>query len=122
MRYGITTFGPQHVMRFLGKKVNQDGSLPARFNSEITSDVQNRPEGTRLKFWLNKNSQTMYDKWNTLRFEVTFNNPRDFKVYRPATGDPDRPKTWRPLRKGVADMRRRAEVCGCGQPTAVASP
>ena len=48
VRYGIITYGPQHVMWFLGKKINRDGSLPKRFNGEITSDVQARPHGTQL--------------------------------------------------------------------------
>jgi CoA:oxalate CoA-transferase len=29
---------------------------------------------------------------------------------RPAEGDPDGPKAWRPLRRGVAELHRRAEV------------
>jgi hypothetical protein len=31
-------------------------------------------------------------------------------VYRAAEGDPEGPKDWRPMRKGIADLHRRAEV------------
>ena len=39
------------------------------------------------------------------------NNETDFKVYRPKEGDSDGPLEWRSLRKGVADLYRRAQVC-----------
>ena len=39
------------------------------------------------------------------------NNPSDFKVRRKAHGDPHSASKLRPLRKGVADMRRRARLC-----------
>ena len=38
------------------------------------------------------------------------NDPRDFKVLRPKQGDPHGKVQWRPLRRGVADMYRRAQV------------
>ena len=31
-------------------------------------------------------------------------------MYRTAENDPDGPLAWRPLRRGVADLHRRAEV------------
>ena len=34
----------------------------------------------------------------------------DFKVLRPPHDDPEGTLAWRPLRKGVADLHRRAEV------------
>src|SRR5262249_7963012 len=40
----------------------------------------------------------------------TINEPRDLKVYRPKEGDEAGTKDWRPLRKGIADLHRRAEV------------
>jgi len=45
-----------------------------------------------------------------LRVETTINNPGAFQSYRSSEGDPEGPKSWRPMRKGVADMHRRAEV------------
>ena len=39
------------------------------------------------------------------------NDPYRFKAYRPKENDPKGPRQWRYLRKGVADARRRAEIC-----------
>jgi hypothetical protein len=46
-----------------------------------------------------------------LRPEVTINDPNGIKVFRPKEGDPRGEKEWRPLRKGIADLHRRAQVC-----------
>src|SRR6266478_4639712 len=40
----------------------------------------------------------------------TFNSVNDFRVYRPKEGDPEGELAWRPLRRGIADLHRRAEV------------
>jgi hypothetical protein len=45
-----------------------------------------------------------------LRVETTINDPHDIKVFRPKEGDEHGRKSWRILRKGVADLHRRAEV------------
>ena len=34
----------------------------------------------------------------------------DFRAYRPKEGGPEEDLQWRPLRKGIADLHRRAEV------------
>jgi hypothetical protein len=44
-----------------------------------------------------------------LRVETTVNQPCEFKVYRGTEAEPDK-KQWRNLRKGVADLHRRAQV------------
>jgi hypothetical protein len=46
-----------------------------------------------------------------LRTETIINNPRDFQVYRASENAPEGEKTWRILRRGVADLYRRAEIC-----------
>jgi hypothetical protein len=77
----------------------------------VTSDLKHRPEGIRLKHYVAGNSVKIYDKQGTvLRAETTINEPRGFKVYRTAEGDDAGQPTWRAMRKGVADMTRRAEV------------
>jgi hypothetical protein len=110
IRHAMASFGPTDVLRFLGRKLNRDGSLPGYFNGEVTLDVKERPEGTRLKYWLDRNSGKMYDKWNNLRVEMTMNDPHGFKVFRHKETEPEGPLAWLPLRKGIADLRRRAEV------------
>lgn len=106
-RHAITTFGSNDVLRFLGR-----APQAWRFHgSEIHSTLKTRPEGVRVKHELNGNSVKMYDKQHTvLRVETTINQPRDMRVYRPKEGNPQGPKSWQPLRKGVADLYRRAQV------------
>jgi len=105
VHHAITTFGSGDVMRFLGGKVH------GAFKGEIISDFADRPEGVRVKHWVGKNSIKLYDKQATvLRPETTINDPNGIKVFRPREGDPRGDKQWRPLRKGIADLHRRAEV------------
>jgi hypothetical protein len=107
VRHALTTFGSGDVLRFLGRSPRLNSYKAA----EIQSTLKTRPEGTRVKHQLNRNSVKMYDKQQTvLRVETTVNDPRDLKVLRPKEGDPHGRKTWRRLRKGVADLHRRAEV------------
>ena len=65
-----------------------------------------------MKFWYNTNSLKCYDKEKiALRIETTINQPKEYKVFRNKEGEADdQPKSWQHLRKGVADMPRRAEV------------
>ena len=53
----------------------------------------------------------MYNRPGVLRIETTINNPSDFKVWRTPEGSAaDEPASWLRLRKGVADLHRRAQV------------
>jgi hypothetical protein len=110
VRYGITSFSAADVLRFLGLPVPVTGKVPHRCRHEISSNVKERLEGVRLKHWLNGNSLKLYDKGSVLRAECLVRDPYDFKVYRATEGAPDGPKDWRILRKGIADLHRRAEV------------
>lgn len=104
-RGAIATFGSRDVLRFLGKR--PDG----RYQGEVISDYKDRPEGVRVKHQAFGNSIKVYDKGGSLlRIETTINNPGAFQSYRSSESEPDGPKSWRPMRKGVADMHRRAEV------------
>lgn len=110
VRHGVTAYGAADVLRFLGRKIPADGQVPVLFNGTAETDCRQRTEGVQLKHWLNGNSLKLYDKGSVLRVETTINQPGDFRVYRPKEGEPDGPKDWRPLRDGVADLHRRAEV------------
>ena len=108
--HGMTHLGTNDVLRFLGRKTSASGSF-GRLTAEVQSDLRQRVEGTRLKHFVNQNSIKMYDKQGrVLRIETTINSPREMKTYRPKEGDEGGPKSWRYLRKGVADMSRRAEI------------
>jgi hypothetical protein len=110
LRYAINTFEAVDVLRFLGQPVPASGQVPHRCRHEVSSNIKERREGIRIKHWLNGNSIKMYDKTSVLRVETLIRDPQDFKVYRAVEGDPQGPKDWRPLRRGIADLGRRAEV------------
>jgi hypothetical protein len=111
IRYAVTTFDAVDVLRFLGKPVPASGQVPHRRRHEVVTNLSERVEGRRLKHWLNGNSIKIYDKGSVLRPETTLRRPEEFKVYRAAQGDPEGPKAWRPLRRGIIDLPHRAEVC-----------
>ena len=105
VRHGTHNFQSPDVMRFLARKCH------GNFTGEVISSFKDRAEGVRVKHWVRGNSIKMYDKAGSiLRVETTIGNPADFKVYRPRHDDPEGRLEWLPLRKGVADLHRRAEL------------
>lgn len=119
VRHAITTYRSTDVLRFLGREVPLSGQVRKGFQGEVTSDLCRREEGVRVKHWVNGNSLKAYDfpgaaaagcAVGGVRFETTINNPAEFKVYRTSEADPEGEKGWRILRKGIADLHRRAEV------------
>lgn len=106
LRQAMFGFGSEEVMRFLQRRTNR------RFAGEVSSDLQRRVEGIRVKHRVEENSIKMYDKQGcVLRIETTINNPRRFKVWRKGWRRRKPVMKWLPLRKGIADLRRRAELC-----------
>ena len=115
LQHGITTFGSPDVLRFLGRAVRADGQPPASYRGELFTDVKRRVEGVRIKHYMDGNSVKAYDKAYTdlgsiLRAETTINRVKMFKVYRPKEDEPQGPLAWRIMRRGVADLYRRAEL------------
>jgi hypothetical protein len=105
IRYGITHFSSQRVLRFLGRCSVES------YQGEVTSELRARAEGVRIKHCRDANSIKLYDKaGQVLRVETTINDPKAFRVFRAKEGDPEGEKSWRALRKSVADLPRRAEV------------
>ena len=113
IRHAISTFQSPDVLRFLGRKVPQSsGKAHAGFRGQVSSRLQERPEGVRIRHTLNGNSLKMYDKeGSVLRVETTIVRPGEFRVYRTKEGEPEAQPRWRTLRKGVCDMYRRGQVC-----------
>jgi hypothetical protein len=113
MQLGIVSFSSPDVLRFMGKKVSQQGG-PLGQALPLTSDFKIRSNGARVKHRLGPNSLKIYDKaydgrGAILRSEATITVPKYFKVFR-RTEDPDSELTWRPMRQAVADLYHRAEV------------
>ena len=114
LRHAMTSYSSTDVYRFLGRRLMADGQIWPRFEGEIKSSLQARAEGVRVKHWVDSNSIKMYDFLCDIaalaRLETTINDPSDFQVYRPKQGGPPEDKDWRPMRKGIADLYRRAQV------------
>jgi hypothetical protein len=111
VRHGMVVLGSADVLRYLGHKLPAHGGVNGHFAGEVTTDFKRRPEGVRLKFQVDKNWIKLYDKQATvLRVETVLNDVEGMKAYRAKENDPDGPKDWRKLRKGVADLHRRAEI------------
>ncbi len=110
-RHAWLNFDSGDVMRFLANKAVTEQGPHGKFAGEVVSDLKRRAEGTRIKHRLNGNWIKMYDKQGSvLRVETVINQTRDMKVYRTKEGDEDGVKSWQRLRKGVADIQRRAEI------------
>ncbi|MGD0461261.1 MAG: hypothetical protein ABSB74_02115 [Tepidisphaeraceae bacterium] len=105
IRQGMGSFASPEVMRFLGK-LPASGHLSGNFAGEVISDYRKRVEGVRIKHRVNDNSIKMYDKGSVLRVETTLNDMRDLKAPRVVDGK----GVYRAMRKGVADIKRRAQV------------
>lgn len=115
VQHAITTLGSTDVLRYLGRRVTLEGEVPKNFHGEVVSDLKWREEGVRIKHRVNGNSVKMYDKafteWGSvLRTETTIHRGEEFRVYRRKEGDAGGAKAWRVLRRGVADLHRRAEI------------
>jgi len=111
VHHGVTTFSSPDVMRFLGKNIPPTGRIPPCFAGEVVTDLKHRPEGIRIKHRLKSNAIKLYDKQGSvLRVETTINDPSDFKVYRKKESGKTTKPEWLKLRKGVADVQRRAQV------------
>jgi hypothetical protein len=110
IRHGMQNLSCEQVMRFLGRKAPTVSGPYGTFKGEVVTNLKHRPEGIRLKHYVNGNSVKMYDKQGSvLRIETTIVQPRDFKVFRGTEEKPE-DKQWRMMRKGVADLQRRAAV------------
>ena len=111
VHHGLTTFLSADVLRFLGRKVPSSGLPNQNLRAEIVSDLKRRAEGVRIKHRVGDNSVKMYDKCgNVLHVETTINDVSQFQTFRAPEGKPDAPPRWQLMRKGIADLHRRAEV------------
>ena len=104
VRGAIASFDSRSVMRFLGHRLCENHP------GEIVSDYRSRPEGVCVKHRAEGNSIKVYDKGGSiLRIETTINNPAAFRSCRASDAEPEGERRWREIRRGVADMYRRAE-------------
>lgn len=115
VRYSMTGLSCSDVLRYLGRRVRLDGSAPQNCNAAVVLDMKQRPEGVRIKHRVNDNSLKAYDKaftsyGNVLRFEATTAAVSDWRTFRPKEGDAGGKRSWRPMRRGIADLHRLTQV------------
>lgn len=104
--HAMGQFHSDDVLRFLGQR------RPEAYQGDVTSHLGKRWEGVRVKHRVGKNSIKMYDKQGSvLRIETTINDPRRLRVRRQVTRQGEPCLAWLPLRKGIADFRRRMQIC-----------
>lgn len=110
IRWGVEQAGSREVMRFLGRPVPACGGIHGNFKGEIVTDLRPRGDCLRIKHRVKRNWIKMYNKeGQILRVETVINDPGDWMVYRSKPGAKGQ-KVWRHMRKGVADIYRRAKV------------
>ena len=107
VRHGFLNFASLDVLRFLGRS-----RLDPKGLADIHSDVRPFDESVRLKHSVNGNSLKMYDHQTVLRGETTINNPKEFRSYRAAVGDPEGDKDWRALEAGGREAERQRTLSG----------
>jgi hypothetical protein len=111
VRHAVHGMSSTDVLRYMGYRVRQDGCPRLDMAGEVTTTIKKLLEGTCVKHRYQDNQQKMYDKvWQVLRLENLLMHVQDFKVFRTREGDPDGAQQYLPMRKGIADMYRRAEV------------
>lgn len=104
-RHAIEVFSTEDVLRFLGRR------LQVQSLGEVRTQWSRRIEGVRVKHWVEENSIKMYDKAGcVLRVETPINNPRRYNVCRRVIRHGHRTLAWFPMRKGITDFARRADL------------
>lgn len=106
VKHATLCFSAEDVLTFLGRK------LHGNYQGEVLTDSKKkRWPGARVKHRAKENWIKMYDKHGcVLRIETVINQPREFKVRREGTRRGQKVIDWFPLRKGVANLFRYAEI------------
>jgi hypothetical protein len=111
LRHAFISGTSDRVLRYMGKPVRADGQPHWAANPELISRINLWHDGARIRHWVNKNSLKFYNEQNVLRFEFTMNNPARFRVHRTVSGGSSDVKKFLPMRKGIADIVIRTQVC-----------
>jgi hypothetical protein len=111
VHHGLMTLSSPDAMRFPGRHIPPSGRRPPALQADVVSDIKTRPEGVRIKHRLAGKAIKMYDEQGSvLRVETTIDEAAQFKSFRAPEGKPEASKTWQRMRKGIADLNRRAAV------------
>ena len=114
LRHAVITGTSERVIRYFGHPVGSKGQPYPTSKPEVSTRINAWAEGARVRHWVDSNSMKIYNEQNVMRFEFTMNNPGRYRIYRAAEGDSGGDKKLRPMRKGVADIVPRTQVCSAG--------
>ena len=108
VQHAYATLQSRHLLQFMNYRLRTDGCPLAM--GEVKTTIKELVEGTCVRHSILRNLLKMYDKYGILRIEDLLMDLEHFKVFRTKEGDEGGPMSYRRLRKGVADMHRRAEI------------
>lgn len=109
VQHAYSTLHGRDLLRFMNYRVRADGRPLAL--GEVKTTIKELAEGICVRHHVLRNLLKMYDKeGRLLRVESSLLDLGHFKVFRPKEGDEEGSLSYRRLRKGVADLHRRAEV------------
>lgn len=127
LRHGIDSFRSGDVLRFLGQKTPAHGArtaaLRAGRHGGSTASLPARCSRTKGVCSKECGSSTGLEETPSRCIasmrcccaiccggQTTINDAKELKSYRRTPADPAAPPQWRPLRKSVADLSRRAQL------------
>jgi hypothetical protein len=109
VQHAYSTLRGRDLLQYMNYRVRRDGRPLAL--GEVKTTIKELAEGTCVRHHVMRNLLKMYDKMRSvLRIESMLMDLEHFKVFRTKEGDEGGPMSYRRLRKGVADLHRRAEV------------
>jgi hypothetical protein len=111
LRHAFITGTGDRVLRYFGRPVRPDGQPHWLAKPEVLTRVNKWQDGARIRHWVDKNSLKVYNEKNVLRFEFTMNDPTRFLIRRSVEGSEDKGKRLLPMRKGIADIVVRTQIC-----------
>ena len=111
LRHAFITGTGERVLRYFGHPVRPNGQPHWAADPELLTRVNQWYDGARIRHWMDKNSLKFYNEQNVLRFEFTMNDPTRFRIHRTVEGSDSGEKKLLPMRKGVADIAVRTQVC-----------
>jgi hypothetical protein len=111
LRYAFITGTSDRVLRYMGRPVRANGQPHWAADPELISRTSLWYDGARIRHWVDKNSLKMYNEQNVLRFEFTMNDPTRFRIHRTVEGGDSDVKKFLPMRKGIADIPVRTQIC-----------
>src|SRR5262249_44002064 len=111
VHHAYATLQSGDLLRFMNYRVRSDGVPAGRVCGEVKTTIKELRQGTCVRHRILNNLLKMYVKMSSvLRVETKLIDVRHFKVFRTTEGDDKGPMSYLRLRKGVADLQRRAEV------------